>query len=208
MLGNITELLGGVFGGLQGAAKGSLGKHEGDKPPIGTQTLLVGWDGDGFVDSVVGTTGVPKQHATITCPAGVYTDIWQYTVKAQQAIAVGYGHPDQPMNQGLFYFIGKSNHATAPVLQEGTLRIFVGDYHDRNRQPLWEGRTEQLHPATQDRQNMTPLPNLGDKSIVTEDNKITIQFKPDAAVVLGWGAEITDAGGDCSLFRMPCTMYD
>lgn len=204
LLQNVNALLGGVMGGIGGGGQS-------EPEPQGYPATLVGYDGDDFTDSTVGTTGVPKEHAAIACPAGVYTEIWSYTVKAQQAVVVGYGNPNQPYNQGRLFFDAKSNHATAPVRYEGMVRIWQARGRRTQWVSIWEGRTENLHPSTEDITTMIHLPNQATeagKPIVGEDSLVVITFMPDQTFTLGWGAEITDAGGDCTKLRLPTTIFE
>jgi hypothetical protein len=201
LLQNIQGIAGGLLGGIGGA-------KQQEQEPAGYEGTLVGYDGEGFIDSVIATTGVPKQHAAITCPAGAFTEVWAYKVPAQQMVALGWGDKAHPNNQGMLYMKFTDNHATGPTIYEGMVRIFIAKGRRLSKIPIWEGRSEHLHPATQDRNNMVMFPYQGDKGIVAEDSLVTVEFMPDKGLTLGWGAEITDAGGDCSAIRLPATFYE
>ncbi len=195
-----------MVGGLAGP---KMAKND-EEEPIGFKQELSGYDGDNFTVSTVGTTGVPYEHVAVAVIAAAFTEIWSYTVKAQQATRIGFGKAALPYNQGLLYFEPKSDHATAPVAVEGMLRITQQNARRTKKFVVWAGRTEMLHPAAaqQTKDGMVALPAQIAFPLVGEDSIITIELKADVAQNIGWGAEISDVGGDCTKLRLPTTIYE
>lgn len=205
LLGGVQEMIGSVTGGLAGPR---MAKQE--EEPIGFKQEVSGYQGDGFTTSTVGTTGVPKEHTKIAVISTGFVEIWALTVLAQQALRYGFGKASLPYNQGYLFFEGKSDHATAPVAIEGMLRLLQHNARRTRTFVVWEGRTELLHPAAaqQTKEGMIALPEQTRFPLVGEDSLIALELMADVAQNLGWGAELTDVGGDCTKIRIPTTIYE
>jgi hypothetical protein len=114
--------------------------------------------------------------ASVACGAGVFTAIAEYTVKAQELIAMGYGKDAaQESAQGRIY-MELCEAANTPVA--GTVRIAAYNSQRFHLITFDEFRTEALSTST-DRTKQIPYPESGFD--VSEDNIIMIEFMPDVA---------------------------
>lgn len=138
--------------------------------------------------------------ANVTCVAGQYTQIGEYTVPAQQLIAFGYGTPNEGngANQGYVYVrIDDTSGAMA-----GTLRLVQSNAQGTKRIVVAEERTETFKASETDRTLAMPLPEQIQFPKVGEDSKLVIEFKPDGASDLTLDYDATE-----TKYRIPVTIY-
>lgn len=135
-----------------------------------------------------------------------WTTIATYQCPAQQKIAVGYGNPANPENQGRIYAYLRTGEGTPDEIT-GKIRIIITNYNDTNRKVIFEHDENMLHGSLTDKQQQVPLPES--KDMISEDSYIKVQVKPDSAHNtsgagndnLGW-ADSTE-----SILKIPVTVY-
>jgi len=111
-----------------------------------------------------------------------YTKIGSYTVPAQTEVAVGYGTPREPENQGYIYFVSKDTGGSA---LEGMLRIVVANSEETRLHKVFEERTDVLSGSATLRTQKVPLPEVLNYGALgrrpREDDKIQLWLKADSA---------------------------
>jgi hypothetical protein len=117
--------------------------------------------------------------ATVSTVAGTYVKLGEYKVLAGESIAIGYGSQDgQESAQGRVSMQFKDAAALVP----GTVRLSIMSAQDAPLEILGEFRTESLDTGTTNRGLMIPLPEH--PAIATQDKKIVLEIKADAAQTL------------------------
>lgn len=114
--------------------------------------------------------------ANLALTQGIYNRVGVYTVQAGEAIELGYGaNGTQSDATGRVY--AKFQDAT-PAEIKGSMRLTLEDAQGRVIRYISEFRTEALSAST-DRTKQIPFPmsHIG----ATEDKRIVLEFKPDAA---------------------------
>ena len=153
----------------------------------------------GLVTPVSAVKGFPKtltkaefnlaQGSTQVLVAGVWNQIGEFVIPAQQKYRYGYGSPKEPDNQGYLYIDLKDNSAT-PVQVEGTIRLVYSDASGLRKQVIFEDRTNRLRGSTVDKKLMIPLPEtpcgLRPDGFANEDDKLIIEIKPDTSATLSY----------------------
>jgi hypothetical protein len=126
----------------------------------------------------------------ITCPALVWTKIFQYQVPAQTKVALGQGKLGSPAEEK-----GYAYGAFAACV--GMCRVYAEDIHG-NQEKLAEFRYEQLNAggATFDRQLAMLLSES--PMLIREDSFLTVWLRDDA------GADMAAA---TDVIFLPCTFY-
>jgi len=117
-----------------------------------------------------------------SCITTDYTKIGTYTVPAQTEVAVGFGNPREPDNQGQLYFVSKNDTGAA---MEGMLRIMAANSEETRIHKVFENRTDILSGSATLRTQKEALPEqltygaLGRRP--REDDKIQLWLKVDTA---------------------------
>jgi hypothetical protein len=118
--------------------------------------------------------------ADVSCPAGIFTRIGKYEVQAGEIVTIGYGqNSGQESAEGRIYV---DLEDATPALIPGTLRISIYSPQDRPLAIIGEYRSETLSTGEDDRTKQVPLPESG--LYASEDKKIVLEFKADAAATL------------------------
>ena len=167
MLGGlINSILGGILGG-------NLGRQQSQRQfkgvYRGTLDHTLWWDSD-----------LETAANYITCTGGVWTVIGRYQVKPQELIALGFGNPGFPDNQGYAYIALYDDTATNSVQEHGMIRLAQRDYNSYIPIVVAEDRSRIWAAHLTDRAQMKPLPEQIDKPLVGEDSYLEIHFKADA----------------------------
>jgi len=141
--------------------------------------------------------------ADVAVKAGKWELVGEYVVPAQQEIRVGYGNPNQQMNQETVFIDIESNDAT-PVDIDGFIRIQIADANDvvKPGGVVLEERTEKLSENKTDRTKQIPLPEyMACKA--NKDDKIQIWMKADADATIGYDTGETEIMLPISVYRIP-----
>lgn len=108
-----------------------------------------------------------------------FQQVGSYTIPAGEELSIGSGvYDDQERATGRIY----ANPCTAAdTIMPGTMRLVAQNPQGRTLKVLYEGRTERLASSTT-RNQMQPLPKS--PYVLTEDQKLVMEFKPDTAGTL------------------------
>ena len=153
-------------------------------------------------------TALETASGSISCPAGKWTRIGEFTIPAQQKIRFGYGSAVQPMNQGYLHIALYDDTATNSELEDGLVRLIQMNANETQLQTVYEGRTENLRGDVNDKNKMIALPERTDvpENLVGEDCKLAIEFKADSADSLVKTAIGTAAAKD--IWNIPVSVYE
>ena len=136
----------------------------------------------------------------VTCGANtVFTKIGEYTVPAQQQIAIGYGLPNT--NETGRLFIDLEDTAGNDV--DGWVRIAVANANETAIDVVLEQRTEILSENATDMTKWVSLPEIKEYPVLgripREDDRIQYYVKPDTS------SKIIDYGE--TVVHLPVSVY-
>ena len=157
----------------------------------GFQTILTHLDDKSYLGA-----------GNVAVTAAVWTRIWEYVVKAQQAIHAGYGSPAMPDNQGYIYIILMDDTANTALQEHGMLRLSLLNARETRKVVVVEARTETLSGSATDRRLKIPLPEQVQLPAVGEDSKLVLEMLSDATDVI----KKTPASG-ATVIQIPVTVY-
>lgn len=128
------------------------------------------------------------QSSTVTVSKTTdFTKLGEYTVPAKQLINLGFGNPNQPMNQAYLYVVSKD---TSDSAYEGMFRIVVADANERTTDVVMEERSDQLSGDANDKSKKIAFPEVVDYPYLgrapSEDDLIQIYLKADATGIWSW----------------------
>jgi len=185
MLKTLTPMLGGTI-----PAKNTVPTAQGFR----TDVLIP--DGDAAFDTAA-------EVFALIGAAGVWTNIWEMTIPAQQAVHWGYGSPATPQNQGYMWFAMLDSGTNWSV---GVVRLAQINARRTRTEIVAEIADSALHSTTVttiataallNKNEMYALPEKVEKPLVGEDSLIVIQYRLITA------ATAVDAAG----FKIPITVY-
>lgn len=129
----------------------------------------------------------------------VFTKIGEYTVPAQQQIAIGFGLANTNETGKLYI----DTEDTTGTDFDGWVRIDVADANEIAINTVLEQRTEILSENATDMTKWLPLPEVRDYPVLgripREDDRIQIRMKPDTS------SKIVDYGE--TIIHLPVTVY-
>ena len=135
--------------------------------------------------------------ADVVCPVNVWTKVAEYTVPAQELVAVGSGVQGDPHSQGLvdIYLV-----TVAPAQIVGKFRLLAQNARETKKEVIFEKSSSILHgTGNTDKQGMLLIPESAVK--VGEDSKLTLEVMPDAE-------QTVDFDGATNIIKLPVTIYD
>jgi len=179
---------------------------------LGKQLAGVGRTGEqGFPRTLNKTQLWKTKDSDITCAAGVYTRIGEYTIPPQQVIHLGQGVSHQnPEEMGHLQFDILDDTATNSVEEKGYLKIGMMNSAENLQFVAIEERSELLHNiTTRGSQLLLPervdfIPSQFRELVTGENSKIFIDFKADSADVV---VETGIGTGALNTWQLPITVY-
>lgn len=117
---------------------------------------------------------------TVTCAAGVWVKLGEYQVPAGEAVSVGFGPYSGQENAVGRLFVELKDEV--PGVIHGKLRLSMYTPQDRPKKIIGEYRTNILSSNSTDRTKQLPYPEDG--LMITEDQKLVLEFLPDTAETL------------------------
>jgi hypothetical protein len=138
--------------------------------------------------------------ADVTCGSNeVFTKIGEYTVPAQQQIAIGYGLPNTNETGRLFVDLEDTTGADV----DGWVRIAVANANETAIDVVLEQRTEILSENATDMTKWVSLPEITSYPVLgripREDDRIQLWVKPDIS------GKIIDYGE--TTIHLPVSVY-
>jgi hypothetical protein len=109
-----------------------------------------------------------------TAVSGAWTVIGTYTVPAQQRVAVGYGNPNQPENQGYIYV--RLDCSGGQMLNASKLRITQENANGTLKYVVFETDLAELSGDLNDKNKKIALPEKVEFPLVAEDSKIKLEI--------------------------------
>lgn len=193
-MGLLDSLLGGLGGNIISNASATKGANVQTQQGFRSDVQIQ--DGDAAFDTVA-------EVIALVGAAGVWTNLWEYTVPAQQAIRWGYGSPALAQNQGYMWFVLVDEGTGFDV---GVLRLAQMNARRTKSLVIAEVADRALHltdsttlitATPTDKNTMTPLPEKREFPKVGEDSLLIVQYRLIAATTA-----VDNAG-----FKIPVTIY-
>lgn len=122
--------------------------------------------------------------ADVICPAGQFTMLGSYTVKAGMGVAIGQGEFASQGDATGRLFVDLKDAALSPGVDiDGLIRIEARDPQDRPVETIVEDRTDNTRLGVTALSERTVL--YEHNTIATEDRKYALLFRPDTTAFVG-----------------------
>lgn len=151
----------------------------------------------------------------ITCGAGAWTRIGEYSIPAQQRVHLGYGvSGGNPEEMGHIHFDVMDDTATNSVAEAGYIRVGYTNANETLTAVVFEERSEDLSDTSATvgiaRASELLLPEIPPSvkgypdALAGEDSKLFVDFKADA---LDIAVETAIGTGAVNKWKLPITVY-